>query len=124
MICIELIGNLVRTPETRTIQKGDSDGRVCNFTVAASYGYGEYKRTEYVRVAAWNGLGKTCQDYLAKGSKVWLSGIPTVNTYVNSEGNAVGNLEIRLDEIEFLSSKPTESTENVEQSDEDIEKLL
>ena len=123
MIKLEAIGNLVRDPETRTVQKGDSDGQVCNFTVAASYGYGEYRRTEFVRVAAWNGLGKTCMEYLRKGSKVWISGTPSVNTFINNEGNAVGNLELRLDEIEFLSSKPSDSVAE-EETDEDIEELL
>ena len=62
MLKLEAVGNLVRDPETRTVQKGDTDGKVCNFTITASYGYGEFKHTEFVRVAAWNGLGKTCQD--------------------------------------------------------------
>ena len=34
MIRLELIGNLTRDPETRTVQKGESGGKVCNFTVA------------------------------------------------------------------------------------------
>ncbi len=122
MIRIECIGNLTRDPETRTIQKGETDGKVCNFTVAASTGYGEYKRTQFVRVAAWNGIGKTCMEYLKKGSKVWISGTPTVNTYVNNEGNAVGNLEVRLEEIEFLSSKPAEDP--ADETSEDIDELL
>ena len=52
MIRIELIGNLTRDPESRTFQKGETDGKVCNFTVAASVGYGQYKRTEFIRVTA------------------------------------------------------------------------
>lgn len=122
MIKLEAIGNLVRDPETRTVQRGDSDGQVCNFTVAASYGYGEYKRTEFVRVAAWNGLGKSCMQYLRKGSKVFVAGTPTANAYINSNGEAAGNLELRLDEVEFLSSKPADVP--AEETDEDIEALL
>ena len=122
MIKLEAIGNLTRDPETRTIQKGETDGQVCNFTVAASVGYGQFKHTEYIKVAAWNGLGKTCQAYLRKGSKVWVSGIPAVNTYINNDGEATGNLELRLDEVEFLSSKPSENP--TEETDEDIEALL
>ena len=125
MIRIECIGNLTREPETRTIQKGENDSKVCNFTVAASVGYGDYKRTEFVRIAAWNGLGETCMKYLRKGSKVYVSGTPTVNTYVNSNGEAAGNLELRLEEVEFLSSKPVESVDDpVNPDDEDIENLL
>ena len=124
MIRIEAIGNLTRDPETRTVQKGETDGKVTNFTVAASVGYGQYKHTEYIKVGAWNGLARTCAEFLRKGSKVWISGTPTVNVYTNSEGNAAGNLEVRLDEVEFLSSKPTETPIADEETDEDIEALL
>ena len=125
MIRLELIGNLTRDPETRTVQKGESGGKVCNFTVAASVGYGDYKRTEFVRIAAWNGLGEMCRKFLRKGSKVYASGTPTVNTYVNNNGEAAGNLELRLEEIEFLTSKSVETIEEpVNQDDEDIEDLL
>ena len=124
MIRIEAIGNLTRDPETRTVQKNDSDGQVCNFTVAASYGYGSNKTTQFVRVAAWNGLGKTCMQYLRKGSKVWVSGTPTVNVYLNNTGEAAGNMELRLDEVEFLSSKPAENPIINEEIDEDVDELL
>ena len=124
MIRVEAIGNLTRDPESRTVQKGETDGKVTNFTVAASVGYGQYKHTEFIRVAAWNGLGKTCAEFLRKGSKVWISGTPTVNVYINSEGNAAGNMEMRLDEVEFLSSKPADAPINNEETDEDIEELL
>ncbi len=124
MLRIEGIGNLTRDPESRTIQKGESGGKVCNFTVAASVGYGDYKRTEFVRVAAWNSLGETCMKYLRKGSKVFVCGTPTVNTYLNNNGEAAGNLELRLEEVEFLSSKPAETANNNEDADENIEDLL
>ena len=125
MLKLEAIGNLTRDPETRTVQKGESGGTVTNFTVAASVGFGEYKRTEFVRVAAWNGLGQTCMKFLRKGSKVFVSGTPAVNTYVNNSGEAAGNLELRLEEVEFLSSKPVDVPEEpVTQDDEDIEELL
>ncbi len=128
MIRMELIGNLTRDPESRTFQKGETDGKVCNFTVAASVGYGQYKRTEFVRVAAWNGLGKTCMEYLKKGSKVFVTGTPMVNVYTNKDGNAAGNMELQLDDIEFLSSKEKAAEELcsivTEEDEEDIDDLL
>ena len=127
MLKLEMIGNLTRDPESRTFQKGETDGKVCNFTVAASVGYGQYKRTEFIRVTAWNGLGKNCMEYLKKGSKVYVSGTPTVNVYTNKDGNAAGNMELQLDDIEFLSSKekPCEGEEVPAADDEeDIDDLL
>ena len=128
MLKLEMIGNLTRDPESRTFQKGETDGKVCNFTVAASVGYGQYKRTEFVRVTAWNGLGKTCMEYLKKGSKVFVSGTPMVNVYTNRDGNAAGNMELQLDDIEFLSSKDKAAEEEkspvIQASEEDVDDLL
>ena len=128
MIRLAVIGNLTRDPETRTVQRGETDGKVTNFTIAASVSFGEYKRTEFIRVSAWNGIGQTCMKYLTKGSKVYAAGPVSVNTYVNSDGQAVGNLELRLDEVEFLSSRPAEtvapSVPSTANEEEDIEDLL
>ncbi len=123
------IGNLTRDPETRTIQKMNNETTVTNFTVAASHGYGDYKQTTFIRVAAWNGLGKNCAQYLRKGSKVFIAGPISVNAYIGSDGNPVGNLELRLEEVEFLSSKisdtaPIVPAESQATEDEDIDDLL
>lgn len=59
MIRIEAIGNLTRDPETRIVQKGETDGKVTNFTLAASVGYGEYKKQNFSvlrRGMAWVAL--------------------------------------------------------------------
>ena len=59
-----------------------------------------------------------------KGMKVYAAGPASVNAYVNSEGKAVGQMELRLDEIEFLSKVfGTEQNESPAEPD-DIEALL
>ena len=69
-------------------------------------------------------MGRTCAEFLRKGSKVWISGTPSVNSYINGDGEATGNLELRLDEVEFLTPKSAETANNNEETDEDIEALL
>jgi len=73
-----LIGNLGRDPEVRSFQNG---GKVCNLTVATSENWkdkntGERKeRTEWHRVAIFNdGLVRIAEQYLRKGSKVYIEG--------------------------------------------------
>jgi len=73
-----IIGNLGKDPEIRTMQSGD---RVANFSVAATESWkdkstGERKeRTEWLRVVVFNqGLIKVCENYLNKGSKVYVEG--------------------------------------------------
>ncbi len=73
-----LIGNLGADPEVRTFQNG---GKVCNLRVATSERWrdrnsGEQKeRTEWHTVAIFSeGLVRVCEQYLRKGSTVYLEG--------------------------------------------------
>lgn len=73
-----LIGNLGRDPEVRSFQNG---GKVVNLRLATTETWrdrqsGERKeRTEWHSVAIFNEpLGKVAEQYLRKGSKVYLEG--------------------------------------------------
>jgi single-strand DNA-binding protein len=73
-----LIGNLGRDPEVRSFPSG---GKVCNLRIATSETWrdrqtGERKeRTEWHSVAIYNeNLVKVAEQYLKKGSKVYLEG--------------------------------------------------
>ena len=73
-----LIGNLGRDPEVRSFQNG---GKVCNLRIATSETWkdkntGERKeRTEWHSVAIFQeGLVRIAEQYLKKGSKVYIEG--------------------------------------------------
>lgn len=73
-----LVGNLGRDPEVRTFQNG---GKVCNLRVATSENWkdrntGERReRTEWHSVAIFSEpLARIAEQYLRKGSKVYLEG--------------------------------------------------
>ncbi|WP_299029926.1 single-stranded DNA-binding protein [uncultured Sulfitobacter sp.] len=73
-----LIGNLGRDPEVRSFQNG---GKVCNLRIATSETWkdrntGERKeKTEWHTVAIFNeGLVRIVEQYLKKGSKVYIEG--------------------------------------------------
>ncbi|MEP2030006.1 MAG: single-stranded DNA-binding protein [Paracoccaceae bacterium] len=73
-----LIGNLGRDPEVRSFQNG---GKVCNLRIATSETWkdkntGERReRTEWHSVAIFNeGLVRVAEQYLKKGSKVYIEG--------------------------------------------------
>ena len=73
-----LVGNLGRDPEVRQFQNG---GQVCNFPVATSESWkdrntGERReKTEWHRVSIFSeGLVRVAQNYLRKGSKVYIEG--------------------------------------------------
>lgn len=73
-----LIGNLGRDPEVRSFQNG---GKVCNLRIATSETWkdkntGERReKTEWHTVAIFNeGLVRIAEQYLKKGSKVYIEG--------------------------------------------------
>ena len=73
-----LLGNLGRDPEVRSFQNG---GKVVNLRIATSETWrdkatGERKeRTEWHSVAIFNeNIGKIAEQYLRKGSKVYVEG--------------------------------------------------
>lgn len=73
-----LVGNLGRDPEVRSFPNG---GKVCNLRIATSESWrdkntGERKdRTEWHSVAIFNeNLAKIAEQYLRKGSKVYVEG--------------------------------------------------
>ena len=73
-----LVGNLGRDPEIRTLNSGD---RVANLRIATSEQWrdkatGERKeKTEWHRVVIFNeNLVKVAENYLRKGSKVYIEG--------------------------------------------------
>lgn len=73
-----LVGNLGRDPEVRSFQNG---GKVCNLRIATSETWkdrntGERReKTEWHSVAIFSeGLVRVCEQYLRKGSKVYIEG--------------------------------------------------
>jgi single-strand DNA-binding protein len=85
-----LIGNLGKDPETRRMPSGDP---IVTFSVATSDSWrdkatGERKeRTEWHRVVIFNDhLAKIAEQYLRKGSKVYLEGQLQTKKYTDKDG--------------------------------------
>lgn len=72
-----IVGNLGRDPEVRTMQNGD---KVANLSIATSERWkdkhsGEMQeRTEWHRVVIFGRTAEIAEQYLRKGSKVYLEG--------------------------------------------------
>lgn len=97
-MCI-IIGNLTADPETRSTKDGK---QVVSFTLAVNR---KKDGVDYFRVSAWNRLGEVCKTYLAMGRKCMVSGSIRAGGYTNSDGKAIGTLELMADEVEFLSPR-------------------
>ncbi len=85
-----LIGNLGADPEIRRTQGGNA---VANFNVATTKTWrdrntGEKReKTDWHKVVVWNeGLAKVCEQYLRKGSKVFVLGELQTRKWRDSDG--------------------------------------
>ena len=95
-----LVGNLGADPEIRTLNSGD---RVANLRLATSEtwrdrGSGERKeRTEWHRVVIFNdNLVKVAEQYLRKGSKVYLEGALQTRKWTDQSGQEKFSTEVVL----------------------------
>ena len=101
---IMIIGNLTRTPETRTTNNGKN---VCTFTVAVNRRrtQGNQPEADFFRVSAWGALGENCQKFLDKGRKVAVIGSVSVNVYKDKNLEPRASLEVMAQDVEFLSGR-------------------
>ncbi|SLN37159.1 Single-stranded DNA-binding protein [Falsiruegeria litorea R37] len=95
-----LIGNLGRDPEVRSFQNG---GKVCNLRIATSETWkdrntGERReRTEWHSVAIFNeGLVRVAEQYLRKGSKVYVEGQLQTRKWQDQSGQDRYSTEVVL----------------------------
>ena len=95
-----LVGNLGNDPEVRTFQNG---GKVCNLSVATSERWkdrntGENReRTEWHRVAIFSEqLVRIAEQYLRKGSKVYLEGQLETRKWQDQSGQDRYSTEVVL----------------------------
>lgn len=96
------VGRLAADPESRFTQAGT---QVANFTLCCDSGWGEKKRTEFVRVVAWDKLAKVVADYLRKGSLCMIQGEMQTRKYQDNSGNDRYSTEIIAREMKMLSPK-------------------
>ncbi|WP_417242736.1 single-stranded DNA-binding protein [Celeribacter sp.] len=95
-----IVGNLGRDPEVRTFQNG---GKVCNLRIATSENWkdrttGERKeRTEWHSVAIFSEpLAKIAEQYLRKGSKVYIEGQLETRKWQDQSGQDRYSTEVVL----------------------------
>lgn len=102
-----LVGRLGRDPETRYTGSGQA---VANFTMATDESYkdrnGErQKRTEWHRITAWGKLAEICQQYLKKGTMVYIEGRIQSREWQDKEGQKRTSYDIVANTMKMLSSR-------------------
>jgi len=97
---------LGKDPESKYTPTGR---KVAHFSLAVSQRWstgGEMKEyTEWVNIEAWGRLGEVCQEYLKKGSLVYLEGRLKTEKYEDKEGETRYFTKVVALSLQFLDKK-------------------
>ena len=104
-----LVGTLGANPESKTFPNG---GSFCQFSIATSEKWqnkqtGDWiEQTEWHRIVANNRLGEIAQQYLKKGSKVYIEGSLRTRKWNDQNSQERYSTEVRADSLQMLDSAP------------------
>ena len=123
-----LVGRLGQDPTTRYTAAGKA---VANFSLATDESYKDstgtkQKRVEWHKVTAWDKLAEIAQQYLKKGSLLYLEGRIQTRQWEDKNGQTKYTTEIIATNFTMLgggkekASETTESEAPTETADEDI----
>ena len=101
-----LIGNLTKDPELRYTPGGTA---VANLRMATNRTYkdktGEMKQEAcFLTVVAWDKQAEVCNQYLHKGSPLFVEGRLQSRTWDGPDGKKRSVIEVRAERIQFLGS--------------------
>ncbi|HEX9036115.1 MAG TPA: single-stranded DNA-binding protein [Ktedonobacterales bacterium] len=104
---IMLIGNLGRDPEMSYTAGGQA---MTKFSLAVSRRWkdesGERREeTTWFNIVAWRQLAETCNNYLHKGSKVFIEGRMTSRKYTDKDGIERTVWDVTASDMEMLDPK-------------------
>ncbi|MFH1504421.1 MAG: single-stranded DNA-binding protein [Candidatus Omnitrophota bacterium] len=99
-----LMGNLTRDPELRYTPQGIA---VANLGIAVNRRFkdrtGEQKEEVcFLTVVVWDKQAENCNQYLQKGSPIFVEGRLQSRTWQDNEGKKRSVVEVRADQVQFL----------------------
>jgi single-strand DNA-binding protein len=106
---VQLIGRLGKDPESKFTPTGK---KVCHFSIAVTNRWkdknGEAREaTEWVNIEAWGRLGEVCQEYLKKGSLIFVEGRLKTDKY-EANGETKYFTKVVAQTLQFLDKKEKE----------------
>ncbi len=102
-----LMGNLTKDPELRYTPGGTA---VVNLRMAVSRRYRDRNNQEwkeevcFVTVVAWDRQAETCNQYLRKGSPLFVEGRLQSRSWEDPNGQKRSVMEVRAERVQFLGS--------------------
>lgn len=102
-----LVGNVGKDPEVKHLESNVS---VANFTLATSENYtnksgDKVTSTEWHNIVCWRGLATIAENYIRKGSQVYIEGKIRTRTYDAPDGTKRYATEILADSLQLLGKR-------------------
>jgi len=110
---IMLIGNLGADPELKYAPSGDA---ITNFSMGVSNNWtdksGEKKSdTEWFDISVWGKQAESVNQYISKGSKVYVEGKFYSRKYTDDKGVERKVYGVRANNVQFLDPKGVQSAQ-------------
>jgi single-strand DNA-binding protein len=104
---VQLTGHLGADPEMRYTAQGSA---VTTFRVASNRSWkdregGAHEETEWFRIVAWDKLGEICNQYLTKGTRVYVEGRLQTRKYTDRDGQERYATEVIAQDMIILSAR-------------------
>jgi len=107
-----LIGNLTKDPELRYTPQGTA---VVNLRLAVNRRFRDKNQelkeeTCFVTAVVWNKQAETCNQYLHKGSPIFVEGRLQSRSWEDNSGQKRNVIEVRAERVQFLGAAPIKGT--------------
>lgn len=104
---VQMTGHLGADPEMRYTAQGSA---VTTFRVASNRSWKDrennpHEETEWFRVVAWDKLGEICNQYLTKGTRVYVEGRLQTRKYTDRDGQERYATEVIAQDMIILSAR-------------------
>lgn len=110
-----LLGNVGKDPDVKHFDNGTA---VASFSLATTEkGYTAQNgttipdRTEWHNIVCWRGLGKIAEQFVKKGSQLYIEGKIRSRSYDDANGVKRYVTEVYVDNLELLGGKQNQNSE-------------
>ncbi len=104
-----LMGNLTKDPELRYTPQGTA---VVNLRLAVNRRFKDRNQEMkeevcFITAVVWDKQAETCNQYLHKGSPVFIEGRLQSRSWEDASGQKRNVIEVRVERVQFLGSAPS-----------------
>ena len=118
-----LVGRLGKDPETFTFENGT---KKTSFSLAVSESYkdkdgNKVDQVEWLNIVCWGKLAEISEQYLKKGSQVYIEGKIKTRSWDDKDGNKKYITEIYAYSMQMLSKQESNNVQPKPQQNEQVE---